>query len=479
MADESQGHEWTPRHVRLGFATYADYLQSDHWRGFRGTYFASDRPKKCQVCGDSHVDLHHITYFRLGAEKLDDVTPLCRGHHERVHAILKERRWPTERTSKAIKLIVEQAELMCGGKASFKTMRQRFRELVVECAKYKAKLSPSNPLRRGNDPWRSGWPLERKIESAETYLAELRKSANEEWATRRPKREEKVKVVEVQKPLKRKSSKAAKKTVTMSKTEAIQTIVGAARSATEPGKIVMNNDILELAKSSSGGWSEKQLRLIGVEWPMRSGWKETVIGKLITSSVVHLFVSLRDRHLPKGKKKSPIRVVQQTIVEMPRREKLEPKHPGPTAEEISNGVHPWDAKFNPPDKRKSKPIKVPNFLRPKSPAEIDAETRAAVAKTLIEKITDLRKKLPEHHPLKGLVLWSKKHNVHTKIKHMKELISLIEDALSGRKSAAQGSPATSTPPRKKTAKFRSRHSTCPKSSPEESVWDHPMWKDDS
>lgn len=44
----------------------------------------------CAVCNRNPVQLHHHTYVRLGCEELDDVTPLCRPHHEGVHEWLKQ-----------------------------------------------------------------------------------------------------------------------------------------------------------------------------------------------------------------------------------------------------------------------------------------------------------------------------------------------------------------------------------------------------
>jgi hypothetical protein len=76
------------RLIALGYKTYDDYLASDHWRTFRTSYAASIHPKTCAVCGSTAYQLHHHTYVRLGCEKLIDVTPLCRPHHEDVHTWL-------------------------------------------------------------------------------------------------------------------------------------------------------------------------------------------------------------------------------------------------------------------------------------------------------------------------------------------------------------------------------------------------------
>jgi hypothetical protein len=69
---------------RLGFKTYAEYLASPHWRELKRRYLASSLRKHCS-CGKPRRDFHHLTYERLGAEKLTDIEPLCRTCHEDRH----------------------------------------------------------------------------------------------------------------------------------------------------------------------------------------------------------------------------------------------------------------------------------------------------------------------------------------------------------------------------------------------------------
>jgi hypothetical protein len=74
----------------LGFATYTDYLNSDHWRRVKAAYKRAGKSMVCAVCRQKHIQLHHRSYLRLGNENLDDLTPLCRPHHEAVHQWLRE-----------------------------------------------------------------------------------------------------------------------------------------------------------------------------------------------------------------------------------------------------------------------------------------------------------------------------------------------------------------------------------------------------
>jgi hypothetical protein len=73
---------------KLGYDNYMAYLLSPEWASVRERYRTSESnklPQKCVVCSDSHFDLHHRTYKRLGAELLSDLVPLCRLHHEELH----------------------------------------------------------------------------------------------------------------------------------------------------------------------------------------------------------------------------------------------------------------------------------------------------------------------------------------------------------------------------------------------------------
>lgn len=70
----------------LGFDSYGAYLRSKHWRGLREDY-RSTYGWKC-VCGATErLHLHHVSYDRLGSERLTDVVPLCQPCHEVMHEL--------------------------------------------------------------------------------------------------------------------------------------------------------------------------------------------------------------------------------------------------------------------------------------------------------------------------------------------------------------------------------------------------------
>ena len=59
----------------------------------------------------------------------------------------------------------------------------------------------------------------------------------------------------------------------------------------------LTNDIIEAGRSSEGGWSEEQLRLIGVGWPPYPGWKRDKVGAEVADEKVAEFLRLKDAHI--------------------------------------------------------------------------------------------------------------------------------------------------------------------------------------
>ncbi len=71
---------------------YLAYLASREWRAMRVRVVAEtgDWCKRCGVKGPSllpgarTLDVHHLTYARLGREETDDLMLLCRGCHDAI-----------------------------------------------------------------------------------------------------------------------------------------------------------------------------------------------------------------------------------------------------------------------------------------------------------------------------------------------------------------------------------------------------------
>jgi hypothetical protein len=69
---------------------YKDYLKSNEWKKKRNQvrYWHG---KKCHCCLEKYKDIHHKTYKNLGNENQKiELTPLCRGCHEKIHIFCKE-----------------------------------------------------------------------------------------------------------------------------------------------------------------------------------------------------------------------------------------------------------------------------------------------------------------------------------------------------------------------------------------------------
>jgi hypothetical protein len=76
-----------------GTVAYADFLDSPVWRvtrrqalvraGFRCQWVV---PGMTIRCGSRHrLEVHHLTYARIGDEDPDDLVVLCRAHHLSAH----------------------------------------------------------------------------------------------------------------------------------------------------------------------------------------------------------------------------------------------------------------------------------------------------------------------------------------------------------------------------------------------------------
>lgn len=86
---------------RLGHGSYDDYLRSEHWRAFRGDVLR--RYPQCRICRGMALVVHHLTYERLGEERIEDVVALCPECHDTLHVVHRKRGIPLDRFSEAVK----------------------------------------------------------------------------------------------------------------------------------------------------------------------------------------------------------------------------------------------------------------------------------------------------------------------------------------------------------------------------------------
>lgn len=73
---------------------YDDYLQSDHWLATRDAKLEQAK-RRCERCGEYAkrrpggrwvgLHVHHLTYERVGQERMDDLEVLCIHCHQVEH----------------------------------------------------------------------------------------------------------------------------------------------------------------------------------------------------------------------------------------------------------------------------------------------------------------------------------------------------------------------------------------------------------
>ena len=79
----------TQRTVHLDYAEskrrYDEYLLSPEWKERRNRIVRRDK-NQCQSCASkSQLNVHHLTYARIGNEHDDDLVTVCRACHQRIH----------------------------------------------------------------------------------------------------------------------------------------------------------------------------------------------------------------------------------------------------------------------------------------------------------------------------------------------------------------------------------------------------------
>lgn len=72
---------------------YAGYIKSSAWYAKRDLKLRKSG-YKCWWCGTSYnLEVHHLTYERLGNERLSDLMVLCHDHHVWVTRFTRLARW--------------------------------------------------------------------------------------------------------------------------------------------------------------------------------------------------------------------------------------------------------------------------------------------------------------------------------------------------------------------------------------------------
>lgn len=67
-------------------------------------------------------------------------------------------------------------------------------------------------------------------------------------------------------------------------------------------RVKITQELIRRGESGAGGWNREQLRLIGVPWPPKHGWRRRVEGRWISKADAEAFVSLRGVTLKRNKR---------------------------------------------------------------------------------------------------------------------------------------------------------------------------------
>ena len=80
----------TPHGHRQEFKTLDAYERSWMWANSRIRFRIYNPDPTCWICGtDEEIELHHLTYRRVGKEFPSDLVALCSDHHRHVERICR------------------------------------------------------------------------------------------------------------------------------------------------------------------------------------------------------------------------------------------------------------------------------------------------------------------------------------------------------------------------------------------------------
>lgn len=88
LENSNENPNWGEKYG-LEFKSYAEYLQSDLWKQKKATAL-SFIGNCCKICrSKKSINVHHISYDRIGKELIEDLSILCRSCHKMVHALVQ------------------------------------------------------------------------------------------------------------------------------------------------------------------------------------------------------------------------------------------------------------------------------------------------------------------------------------------------------------------------------------------------------
>lgn len=112
---------------------YNAYLQSEHWKKLRNKRIKWENGiAECSACHKktTNIQLHHVSYKKLGNERKEDLVALCDECHWRVHhnKAFRELLWEYRTVYSGKETMAEYKRRMAckkGGKASSKKQSQK------------------------------------------------------------------------------------------------------------------------------------------------------------------------------------------------------------------------------------------------------------------------------------------------------------------------------------------------------------------
>lgn len=86
---------------------YGKYLASKEWKAKRQEFMDSPLTSiDCYCCGRKYepgFNLHHVTYERIGKERLSDLKMVCKPCHKEIHLVAKKIK-PLKKATEAVRL---------------------------------------------------------------------------------------------------------------------------------------------------------------------------------------------------------------------------------------------------------------------------------------------------------------------------------------------------------------------------------------
>jgi hypothetical protein len=65
-------------------------------------------------------------------------------------------------------------------------------------------------------------------------------------------------------------------------------------------RLKLSKSLFDKGKSKNGSWSKAQFEVLGVAYPLQSGWYDGLIGREYEIDLLERFLALKDKHIKDG-----------------------------------------------------------------------------------------------------------------------------------------------------------------------------------